>query len=72
MASGSAEQAEMPVAVEPAEAAHHLLVSRVEPERVEVRSPSWPYSAAANLPLSALLVGTLYLPIFLAEPPAAL
>jgi len=72
MAPGSAEQAEMPVAVEPAEAGRHLLVPRVEPERVEVRSPSWPYSAAANLPLSALLVGTLYLPVFLAQPPAAL
>ena len=62
----------MPVAVEPTEAGHHLLVPRVEPERVEVRSPSWPYSAAANLSLSALLVATVYLPIFVARPPAAL
>jgi lipopolysaccharide/colanic/teichoic acid biosynthesis glycosyltransferase len=72
MAPGSAEQTEMPVAVEPTEGSHHLLVPRVEAERVEVRSPSWPYSAVANLLLSALLVGTLYLPIFLAGPPAAL
>jgi lipopolysaccharide/colanic/teichoic acid biosynthesis glycosyltransferase len=72
MAPGSAEQTEMPVAVEPTEGGHHLLVPRVEAERVEVRSPSWPYSAVANLLLSALLVGTLYLPIFLARPPAAL
>ena len=72
MAPGSAERTEMPVAVEPAETGHHLLVPRVDAERVEVRSPSWPYSAVANLLLSALLVGTLYLPIFLADPPGAL
>jgi len=62
-----------PPPVEPVEGGHHPLIPHVEaPERVEVRSPSWPYSIAANLLLSALLVADLYLPIFLADPPAAL
>jgi len=69
----SAERSEAPAAIEPAEDAHHLLIPRVSaPERVEVRSPSWPYSVAANLLLTVLLVASLYLPIFLAEPPAVL
>jgi lipopolysaccharide/colanic/teichoic acid biosynthesis glycosyltransferase len=74
MEPSSAERTQAPPAVEPAEEdGHHLLIPRVSaPERVEVRSPSWPYSIAVNLLLSALLVASLYLPIFLAEPPAVL
>jgi exopolysaccharide biosynthesis polyprenyl glycosylphosphotransferase len=62
-----------PAPLEPGEGGHHLLTPRVSaPERVEVRSPSWPYSIAVNLLLTVLLVASLYLPIFLAQPPAAL
>jgi lipopolysaccharide/colanic/teichoic acid biosynthesis glycosyltransferase len=69
----SAERAQPPPAVEPDEDAHHLLIPHVAaPERVEVRSPSWPYSIAVNVLLTVLLVASLYLPIFLAEPPAVL
>jgi lipopolysaccharide/colanic/teichoic acid biosynthesis glycosyltransferase len=69
----SAERTHAPAAMEPAEDGHHLLIPHVSaPERVEVRSPSWPYSIAVNLLLTVLLVASLYLPIFLAEPPAVL
>jgi lipopolysaccharide/colanic/teichoic acid biosynthesis glycosyltransferase len=73
MEPGSAERSHAPATARPAEDGHHRVMTRMAaPERVEVRSPSWPYSAVANLLLSALLVASLYLPIFLARPPAVL
>jgi lipopolysaccharide/colanic/teichoic acid biosynthesis glycosyltransferase len=73
MEPSSAKHREVPALVQRAEDGRHPLAQRASaPERVEVRSPSWPYSVAANLLLTVLLVASLYLPIFLAQPPSVL
>src|SRR3954470_3022671 len=57
----------------PAEDGRHLLIPHAsDPERVEVRSPSWPYSLPVNLLLTGLLVASLYLPVPLAGAPSLL
>jgi lipopolysaccharide/colanic/teichoic acid biosynthesis glycosyltransferase len=69
----SAEAREAPPPVHPAEEGRHVLAAHVsDPERVEVRSPSWPYSLPVNALLSLLLVASLYLPILIAGPPSVL
>jgi exopolysaccharide biosynthesis polyprenyl glycosylphosphotransferase len=73
MEPSSAEPRQAPAPAPPADDGRHLLTPDVSaPERVEVRSPSWPYSIAVNLLLTVLLVASLYLPIFLAQPPSVL
>ncbi len=58
---------------QPAGADRDMSATRVpSPERVEVRSPSWPYSFPVNVLLTVLLVASLYVPIFLAQPPRVL
>jgi lipopolysaccharide/colanic/teichoic acid biosynthesis glycosyltransferase len=69
----SADPREAPPPIQPAEDGHHLLAAHAsDPERVEVRSPSWPYSLPVSLLLNVLLVTSLYLPVLLARPPFVL